>query len=232
MSGANLPDAVLHARLPDTYTKAKIALSACERIDECKNWADKAEALASYARQSGDVELRRMADRIQARAFQQCGILIKQIPSEQGQRNDKQLNAGGPIKLSARDIARIAAGVSKHLMRTAVEVSNIPKAKFEQAVESANPPSVTKLAEMGRQRRAPPKAETRAATPEETRAARKLVDALDAFVAATKDLKIELALGGCTQQAAALLKKDGDQAQAFLAMLSIKIKGRRTWAEA
>ena len=61
MNSIDLPPAVSMARLPETYTRAKLALQACVSIDECKDWADKAEAMASYARQSGDVELRRMA---------------------------------------------------------------------------------------------------------------------------------------------------------------------------
>jgi hypothetical protein len=38
------------ARLPATYEQAKLALASCERIDECWEWANKAEALASYAK--------------------------------------------------------------------------------------------------------------------------------------------------------------------------------------
>jgi hypothetical protein len=44
------------------------ALASCERIDECWEWANKAEALASYAKIADDDSLRIMADRIQARA--------------------------------------------------------------------------------------------------------------------------------------------------------------------
>jgi hypothetical protein len=48
---------------------AKVAISECAHIDECKDWADKSEALASYAKQAKDDELRNMAERIQARAI-------------------------------------------------------------------------------------------------------------------------------------------------------------------
>ena len=65
---ANLPD-VANARLPATYEAAKTALANCARIDECQGWADKMAALASYARQVKDDELRKMADRIKARAI-------------------------------------------------------------------------------------------------------------------------------------------------------------------
>jgi len=37
------------AQLPRTYEAAKRALSECSEVDECKDWADKAAALASYA---------------------------------------------------------------------------------------------------------------------------------------------------------------------------------------
>jgi hypothetical protein len=230
MTKSNLPEAVSRARLPATYMDAKAALAKCERIDECKDWADKAEAMASYARQSGDTELRKMADRIQARAVDRCGQLIKQIPSEQGKRTDKQQSGGG-LKLSARDIARIAAGVSKRLAKTAVAVNSVPRARFEREVESTNPPSVTKLAEMGRQHRQAPKPEMRKATPEEKRAAAALTEAVDDFLQKTKGIKIELALNGCTAPAAGKLADNAKEAQTWLAMLVMKTKGRKAWAE-
>lgn len=40
------------ASLPQTYENAKTALAECASIDECKDWSDKASALASYARMS------------------------------------------------------------------------------------------------------------------------------------------------------------------------------------
>ena len=72
------------ARLPATYEGAKVALAECTRLDECQDWADKAEALASYAKQAQDDELRKMADRIQARAIRRCGELLQQIASASG----------------------------------------------------------------------------------------------------------------------------------------------------
>ena len=80
---ADLPN-IAKARLPVVYEGAKTALAECSRIDECQEWADKAEALASYAKQAQDDELRRMADRIQARAIRRCGELLNAIKSAAG----------------------------------------------------------------------------------------------------------------------------------------------------
>lgn len=69
---------IQEAPLPAVYERAAQALAECTRIDECQDWADKAEALASYARQSKDDSLRKMADRIQARAIRRCGELLRE----------------------------------------------------------------------------------------------------------------------------------------------------------
>jgi hypothetical protein len=72
----------------------KRAIAECSRIDECQTWADKAEAMASYAKQSKDDSLRKMADRIQARAIRRCGELLKQIePAKGGHWETKRVGA-------------------------------------------------------------------------------------------------------------------------------------------
>ena len=47
------------ARLPVSYEAARTALANCAQVDECKDWADKALALASYAKQANDETLLR-----------------------------------------------------------------------------------------------------------------------------------------------------------------------------
>jgi len=59
----NLPS-IRNAELPVVYERAKEALARCSEIDECQDWADKAAALASYAKQAGDDELYHLALRI------------------------------------------------------------------------------------------------------------------------------------------------------------------------
>ena len=108
------------ARLPEAYEAAKLALANCASIDECQDWADKAEALASYAKQADDDTLRRQADRIQARAIRRCGELLKQFDA-QGKRTDI-LSDGSDTKLSQRQAAE-DAGLSKRQQVTAVRVA-------------------------------------------------------------------------------------------------------------
>ncbi len=152
----NLPSSinVADARLPQTYENAKTALANCERIDECQEWANKAEALASYAKMADDDALRKLADRIQARAVRRCGELLKQYQTgAKGGRPKK--NSGDGSTVSQRSAAD-SAGLSKDQEVTAVRVSNVADADFDAAVESDNPPTVTALAEQGKKPRSPP----------------------------------------------------------------------------
>ena len=84
-------------RLPVAYVNAKHALTECSRLDECKDWSDKAAALASYAKQANDDTLHKMAVRIQARAIRRCGELLKTFDA-QGKRTDRELDTGNGIK--------------------------------------------------------------------------------------------------------------------------------------
>jgi hypothetical protein len=134
---------IANAKLPATYTLAKRALTECEKIDECKGWADKAAALASYAKQSKDESLFKAAVRIQARAIRRCGELLKEFEPAKNQ-HDAQA-AGGPSRTKAAQ----EAGLSKRQEKTAVRVANVPEEEFEAQVESDSPPTVTALAEQG-----------------------------------------------------------------------------------
>lgn len=137
------------ARLPETYEVAKAALAHCVHIDECRDWADKAAALASYAKQANDDELMKMATRIRDRAIRRAGELLKQIEPQQGTRTDLQPTGGTDSKLTRTEMAR-RAGMSDRQQVTAIRVANVPEDEFEAQVESDNPPTVTALAEQGK----------------------------------------------------------------------------------
>jgi len=144
---ANLPD-ISKAKLPVSYEAAKVALAECAQIDECAKWADQAEVLASYAKQAGDETLRKTADRIQARAIRRCGELLRAIkPSDEPGRPRNNGVGAHPI---SRSQAASDAGLSRHQKRDALRVAKIPTDAFERAVESDDPPTVTRLATSGK----------------------------------------------------------------------------------
>jgi len=145
----NLPASisVSRASLPQTYQNAQAALAECSQVDECKDWADKAAALASYARQSEDQELERMAQRIRARAIRRAGELLKQLEPSKGGR-PSETSAGDHTSYTRTDAAR-DAGMSKHQQVQATRVANIPPEDFERQVESNKPPTLSQLAAQG-----------------------------------------------------------------------------------
>lgn len=183
---------VAKARLPETYSAAKRSLAQCVKIDECRDWANKAEALASYAKQAGDTELRTMADRIQARALDRCGELLRKIPKAPGPK----INAPGYINLSRENVAR-AAGLSDHQRNTALRINAIPRDQFEMLVESDKPPTAKKLAEIGTKKRQRPLIDLGIRTPKEFAAATWLIGLLDDFVREAKAVDVPVALRGC-----------------------------------
>lgn len=144
---ADLPIAT--AALPHAYTAAKTALANCASIDECKSWSDKMQALASYARQADDKTLLKMVHRIQGRAVRRCGELSRYFDGRNGQNLPTKREGDHTFSPSRKQAAH-DAGLSDHQRKQAVRVANVPEAEFEAAVESDNPPTVTKLAEMAK----------------------------------------------------------------------------------
>ena len=136
------------AALPEKYSAAKLAIKEADSVDECKSWADKSAALGSYARQSQDKDLERMAMRIRARAIQRCGELLREI--KEAQPGPKKIGVPGYPYLSPRKQAAEEAGLSLIQAKNAIRVSNVPKDSFELQVESENPPSIKALAEQGK----------------------------------------------------------------------------------
>ena len=99
---ANLPAHVdmASARLPQSYEAAKRALAACERLDECKTWADKMAALASYARQVEDDTLLKTAIRIHGRALRRVGELLEEFDARR--RQNRRAKMGATLLLRQR----------------------------------------------------------------------------------------------------------------------------------
>lgn len=146
----NLPG-ISKAKLPVLYQQAKDQLAECARIDECKDWADKAQALASYAKQSDDEALEKLARRIRARAIKRCGQLLKQFDARGGDRSKSTTSGTSARPLQKRMAAQ--AGMSKRQKDTALRVAEVDDSEFEAAVESDNPPTAMTLAKRGTKKR-------------------------------------------------------------------------------
>lgn len=132
------------AKLPSTYNAAKRAISQCASLDECKDWSDKAAALASYAKQAQDDQLEQMAKRIRARALRRAGELLKQIPP--GKTGPQVTPAAEPNRTQVAE----AAGMTKRQKNTAVAFASVPEDDFEEMVESGA--TLTQIAAAGIQR--------------------------------------------------------------------------------
>ena len=135
-----------NANLPVTYAQARNALADCQAVDECKTWADKAAALASYARQANDNELLKMATRIRDRAIRRAGELLVEVEPQPGARTDREPSVGATTRFT---VAK-GAGMSRGQAVTAIRVARIADEDFERQVESDSPPTVTALARQGR----------------------------------------------------------------------------------
>lgn len=147
-----MPTNVAGARLPVNYEAAVLAISNCEAIDECLEWADKSAALASYAKQAKDDVLMKKAVRVRDRAIRRAGELLTQIePASGGDRGGGRGNQGEGVRpVVSRQKAAEDAGMSPHQQKQAIRVASVPADKFEAQVESKNPPTITALAEQGK----------------------------------------------------------------------------------
>lgn len=145
----SMPDAkaIAAARLPESYERAKVALSECYSRDECKEWSDKAMALLAYARQAQDESLYKTAERIHGRAVKRMGELLKEFDAR-GAHRKKDGNGLSSQRNAASDV-----GLSERQQKQAVRVANVPDEEFEALIESDDPPTVTALAELGKKRR-------------------------------------------------------------------------------
>jgi hypothetical protein len=98
-----------------------------------------------------DDTLKLLADRIKARAVRRVGEILEGCPPQRGGDMSVSGKAMGAHSLvRTRTAVARAAGLSSNQQAQAVCMARVPAADFESAVESAQPPSVTSLAKLGR----------------------------------------------------------------------------------
>lgn len=192
------------AQLPATYQNAKNALSECVQIDECVTWADKAAALASYAKQANDDEMMKMATRIRDRAIRRAGELLKQIEPGHG-KNQNITDAADSKVLTRKEVAQ-QAGMSERQQVTAIRVANVPQEDFDRQVESANPPTVTKLAEQGKKAAPKPVIDLKGRDPKAFNRSLHFVAEFEDYAKKLSDFDLETILPGLDQKEAASVR--------------------------
>lgn len=139
-----LPTNFHAARLPVNYKAAKQALMECERVDECKNWADQAEAIATYARLSNDRELEVISKRIRLRAIAKAGELLLRIPNTNRGIHLAANQGSQPNPNSRAGVGR-AAGMRPQDVTQALAIARVPIDVRELLIESDAPPAPSQL---------------------------------------------------------------------------------------
>lgn len=145
----NLPDLKTddEAQFPQVYAAASQQLATCARVDECKDWSDKAAALASYGKQANNLELENMAKRIRARAVRRMGELLKEIePSKGGYHKNYARDGADPSTQTRKQAAR-DAGISERQQKQALKLADVPEQEFEKAIEQERPATITSMVE-------------------------------------------------------------------------------------
>lgn len=135
-------------QLPATYQSARRALAECVRIDEVKDWSDKAFALAVYAKQANDDKLLVMSNRIKARAVLRMGELFNEMESAQGARKD--LTSFPQRQEVGKENAAKNAGISHRQLYQAQRIANLPRDEVDELIESDNPPTISAFDQMAR----------------------------------------------------------------------------------
>jgi hypothetical protein len=97
------------------YDQMRAAIAKCARIDEAKDLGDKAKALAYYAQQRDDQELRVWMSEIRLRAEQRIGEISRQLEKHQRGKDGKfHVPIGGKMakeqQLKEAGISTSAAG--------------------------------------------------------------------------------------------------------------------------
>jgi hypothetical protein len=204
------------------YVAAKAAIGKCARIDECKDWADKAKALAAYAKQSKDKTLEHNAIRIRARAVKRCGQLIEKTPPKGGRATKGTKRSGGAPTSTRRQEAD-AAGLSKDQQNQAVRVARVPDDQFERQVESDKPPTIETLAQQGVQ----PHPKATGFDRADMDAGRVLWALIKNAQRDAEKVKIEQALRGLTPDEIAATIERGEALADWLSATLLALKGVR-----
>jgi hypothetical protein len=134
-----IPDAIV----PAVFVEAMRALAACRTLDESKFWADKADALAAWAKIYKNDDAATEARRLKAHAYRRMCQLADDVASA------VPAQPKGVGRPAAANTALTRAGLSKSQIKNVLRVGSIPADEFESLIKQPKPPSMTQLAQIG-----------------------------------------------------------------------------------
>ena len=192
------------ARLPEAYKRFKQELAACLRIDDAKQWASQAEALAAWSRMCGDRDVERMWKGFRQLAQRRYGELRKLVAPRGGDHKSQRFrrfqnqNKNPPFDRQASAFAQV------------------PKETFEAEVEKGA--TDHQLTMLGREAAAKQRAKARKADNEklppshpaspQQKAATKLLVLVERTRNEGKAINFEHALAGMTEAERTKFVKD------------------------
>lgn len=144
---------ITNAMLPTLYTESCDALDKCARIDECREWSNKAHALASYAKQSLNTALEDCAKRIRNRATLRAAELLQEIDARgniRGNNPSDKRTASEPF--ISRTKTAEDHGYTKAQRATMSRLVNLPRAQFHVLNEATPAPSLNQIVAAGMKR--------------------------------------------------------------------------------
>lgn len=129
-----IQEKVSTAIVPIKYVEAIKALEECRNIDDAKYFADKADALAAWAKIYKHNDAVIEAKRLKLHAYRRMGLIASELMPL------RKFGGNGGTAPGARSLL-MGMGLSKFQAHSISAVTRLPEKKFLAAVDSNTPPS-------------------------------------------------------------------------------------------
>lgn len=123
--------------MPVLYREALAALERCTTMDEGKYYADKADALAAWAKIYGSDEDARAAARLKLKAYSRMGKLAEELRPIKSNGYRLGLEPGPTTLLMEHGLSKHHAAYARRLSK----LENGDREKFAKVIEAAKSPS-------------------------------------------------------------------------------------------
>jgi len=119
------------------YDAMRLAIAKAHDVDEVKDIRDKAEALRVYSKQSkqGVEDINRVTE-IKLRAERRAGQLLRELPTQQGERNDiTSPHAGEKLEVQTKTEIIKDVGIGKGTADRWQQMADLPETEFEAHIQ-------------------------------------------------------------------------------------------------